>query len=290
MKPVLATLLVLFFCLPLFSIYAQDDDLPARLVFAPDRDRPYIITAGGELLQPEGESWHAMVVGAPVRDIYIDNQSRIWAATGQGIRGYSDGQWRLLRDFVAARLVVTHGYLFALGAGEIRRGPEHWRVLEAPDADHPATELVMLGDHSHALLNGGAIYRTNDLGLSWGALDAPESVTGITIDSQGILLAVTDTGVLAWRDRAWTPILPLPGDQAITALVNFRKQLYALAGGTLYRQNGTSWVDVAPAASLNVIAVQYSQTLWVMDAEDDRLWFSADGDHWTSIPFRRTDE
>jgi hypothetical protein len=89
----------------------------------------------------------------------------------------------------------------------------------------------------------------------------------------------------------WSDVLPLPDGQRITSMTNSSDQLFAIAGGQLYRRVETDWewVNLPDSANANLTSVQfqYPDKFWVLDAAGQRLWWSADGQNWTLVPVVR---
>jgi hypothetical protein len=229
-----------------------------------------------------------MSLDATVNDIYIDLQQDIWAATESGLLHYDSGAWTNINDLPSTRLVMTHGYLFAMGDGEITRGPDHWQVLSPPDSNQPATEFVMLSDHSHILQNGDALFRTIDLGLSWEPVETPETTVQIWSDEEETFFAMTESGIYNWDRSDWTFLLPLPTDTLPTIVRNFNRLVYALADGQLYRGQNDQWELITlPEASTNLVSLAVRRnpaTLWILDDENLTLWSTSDGQNWESTP------
>ncbi len=268
-------------------------DAPIKIIPVRDSELPLLISAGGQLSQANSDGqWQSMGLDAVVRDAYQDGSDIIWAATDDGLYFYQNEAWQKFSDSGAERLVDTHGYLFALGNGEIFRVPsgktdhDHDMLLDIPSLDQPAHDFVMLGNHSHVLHNGGAVFLTADLGLSWRALDAPTEVALIHTDTEGNLLAAASDGLYIWRlrDAQWEILLPLPENQMILALATYQEKLYAVAGGKLYRQTESDWQTVEIPDSMNAylmdVAFQHPDTLWVLDSQGGRLWSTVDGESW----------
>jgi copper transport protein len=271
---------------------------PVRMGFSPVTALPYLVTAGGELLQPDDNGiWRPLPLDAQVNDLYIDTGNTIWAATDAGLRAYRDGAWQAVNDLAARRLEQSHGYLFALGE-QVARVPlaagslEPWRRLNKPLADQAASDFVMLGNHSHVLQNGDQVFASNDLGLSWESLNAPQPVHNLWLDAGGNLLACSDGGILSWNyaSRTWAEALPLPDGQQVDVLRNLNDKLFALADGRLYRLAGRTWTPVnLPDANVNALAAigtQYPGTFWVLDGTGRRLWSTTDGSNWTLVPIQ----
>jgi copper transport protein len=281
------------------SEFIPPADSPVRLVTVPRHKLPLLITADGSLLRPEDDdTWAALAAPAPVRDAYVDGRGVVWAATDDGLLAYDGDDWRHIDSTPAARLVSTHGYLYALGEhGAVRlpagRLDAEGRRLDLPLPQSPATGFVMMGTHTHVLHNGTQVFETIDLGLSWEALDLPAPITLIAADAADDLLAVTDDGLLRWRpaDRQWRALLPLPASQPITALKAFGGALYAAAGGTLYVAAGDDWNQVdlpgADEAYVIALAVRYPDHLWALDAAGGRLYQTTDGRVWSVLMISR---
>jgi hypothetical protein len=230
-----------------------------------------------------------------VNDFYIDPAGTIWAATDAGLRAYRDGAWQSVTDMSAARVRQSHGYLYTLGTNLVRvplvqSSLEPTRSLDAPVSDQPTSDFIMLGNHSHVLQNFDQVFVTNDLGLSWEALNAPQPVQTVWTDSDGNLLASTSGNILSWNyaNRTWTEALPLPDGQQVDMLRNLNDQLFALAGGRLYWLEGRTWNRVnipdADVNSLSAIGTQYPGTFWALDGTGRQLWSTIDGSNWTRTP------
>ncbi len=271
--------------------YQPAENEPVRLAASPSL--PYLVTAGGEILQPGSEgTWHPLPLDAHVNDLYLDAANTLWAATDAGLRAYRDGTWQTMNDAPANRLHQSHGYLFALGE-QTTRAPmntqalEHSRSLALPLADQATTDFVMLGNHSHVIQNGDQVFVTSDLGLSWESLNAPLPVHTLWEDASGNLLATTADDILrySYTERTWEDAYPLPEGQPIDVLRDLNDTLFALASGKLYRLDGRTWNRVAlPDANINYLTamtVQYPGTLWVLDGPGRLLWSSSDGRNWT---------
>lgn len=275
---------------------AMIENASAKLAVREGLPLPYVITLDGVLMQPQADgTWADISPKAAVNDIYLSANNRIFAATSGGLQLYDGVSWRSLDETPLDHVDSMHGYLFALGDHAVLRfhelpGGEIERTSRRPllESEQRIGEMVMLGDHSHVLLVGGQLFSTPDLGLSWEALDNLEPAQMIGTDADGKLLAVTDTGVLRRDNEGWRSVMPLPENTTISSLRVFNDQLYALAGGRLYRQAGASWERVIPPGSENValsaMAVQYPQTLWLVDANSTQVWSSTDAEIWTVTP------
>ncbi len=269
-------------------------DTPVGLGVANGQDLPLLLTANGTLLSPNAQNqWQTIPLDIPVRDAYEERSGLIWAATDEGLRAYDDGQWVDMDDINADRVVMTHGYLFALGnTGAIRFTGGNLdldgRVLNLPQSEESLDDLVMLGNHTHVLQSGEALFQSEDLGLSWVPLDAPAPVNVVGIDLDGDLLAATSAGLLRWdrNERVWQTLLPLPDNQLIEALQTFNDRLYVVAGGQLYTPDNGGWrsIELPQAADtyITALADHYPNTLWALDAADSRLLTTTDGQTWTA--------
>lgn len=265
------------------------EDLPAKLIISTDRPLPYLITQNGTLLRPNANAeWQPTTLDARVNDIYVDLQQNIWAATDSGLFLYDEGQWTTIDGISSTRLVMTHGYLFAMGDGEIVRGPDHWRNLFPPNTDQPASDLVMLSDHSHLLQNGDTLFRTIDLGLSWEPIETPETILEIWSDEEETFFAMSESGIYTWDRTEWTFLLDLPADTLPTTVRSFNGRFYALVDGRLYRQQNDQWELITlPNAPTNLISLDVRRnpaTLWVLDHENLTLWSTSNGQNWESTP------
>lgn len=278
------------------SAYRPAANAPVRLGVTSNTQipYPYLVTEGGDVLQPTSDAtWVKLPLDAHARDIYVDVKGTVWASTDQGFYTYQDGAWEQVASVPVTRTVLTHGYYFSLAQGEMTRVSaggtdlEKPRQLDVPLPQQPASELVMLGNHSHVLQNGDQVFQTIDLGLSWQDLDAPEGVTSIAIDPAGELLALTAKGIYRWRyaDREWTTAMSLPGGDPNAILRVFNDQLFAVANGRLYRQFQNLWASIdlpeSDGAYITALEFQYPKTLWALDSKGSRLWSSFDGENWT---------
>jgi copper transport protein len=273
--------------------YQPEDSAPVRMAVNSNLPLPYIITAGGQLLEPDDSGvWRPLGLEASVRDVYVDMRKVIWAATDEGFYAYQDNAWRQISDQPASRVILTHGFMFALGKGNITRVPlseledSLVRELDIPLIDQPADDFVMLGNHSHILENGSQLYHSFDLGLSWQAVPAPDLVDAVGIDVDGNLIAATENALVTWSyaSSSWGKALPLPGGDSRLVMRTFNERLYALGSGKLYRLESNQWETIelpdSDDAHLTAMEFQYPGTLWVLDSAGARLWSSGDGEKW----------
>jgi copper transport protein len=273
-------------------------DAPIKLDAPVNSSKPYLVTAGGTLLEPTETGWTRAKLNAKVHDVYVDAQDTIWAATDSGLYSKKPGaEWQQLDPTPLKRLDVMHGYVFALGqaSGQMRRAPqgglelEPIRKLTPPLTDQPAAEFVMLGTHDHVLQNGDQVYLSPDLGLSWKPLNAPRPVNAIWVDPDGNLLAVANDGIYTYQTttNAWSDgVLPLPAGDPAPTLRTYNDTLYALAQGKLYQLVGQSWgrIDLPQSdTTLTALEPQYPNPLWALDARGARLWKSQDGKSWSPV-------
>lgn len=275
------------------TAYQAPPNAPLRMAFGHKINLPYLVTASGELLQPqENATWQAMDVDASVKDIYLDSSDQIWAATNKGLEAYLEGEWQTLDSTPIDEIEMTHGYLYLMG-DQLKRVPadgdmEYLRPLTKPEENEAALAWVMLGNHSHVLQNGNDVFLTRDLGLSWEAINAPEPIEHIATDVDGQLIASTASGLFTWDNQNWRAFLPLPDNKRIDAIQTFNNRLYAAAGGKFYQAAGSQWkvIDLPDADEAYLISVrfQYPDGLWVLDSSQSRLWSSKDGTNWTMIP------
>ncbi len=271
-------------------------DIPVRLAVASGQTLPLLLTADGTLLRPTaGNQWQALPLSAPVQDAYMENNGLIWAATAAGLHAYENGEWVALDATAAGRVVMTHGYLFALGTDGAQRFiggklDTPGRVLNLPENTESVQDLVMLANHTHVLHTGSELYQSEDLGLSWTALAVPALVDTVGIDPDGDLLAATADGLLRWSrvERTWESLLPLPAAGPITAIQAFNDRLYVTAGGHIYTPATAGWQSLElPAAEgsyITALAQRYPAALWGLDAGASRLLTTLDGQSWTVTP------
>ncbi|MEO8611150.1 MAG: copper resistance protein CopC [Chloroflexota bacterium] len=296
------------------AAFEPSDDAPIKMAISSEQQNPlpYLITQGGELLQSNADETYTHVpLDAHIRDVYADVNETLWASTDTGFYEHKDGTWTKISDLSSSRTVLTHGYYFALENGGITRVPagggnlEKPRQLKVPLPDQPAADLVMLGNHTHIIQNGGQIFQTNDLGLSWKSLDAPLPVGSIETDADGNLLAVSEDGVRTWNYQSenWGPPLWMPGlpsPQNINPLLRiFDGKQYAVIDGQLYIRAPKGWetvplpgadgaylTDLKNDVALTDLKFQYPTTLWALDAKGRRLWTTTDGTQWRLIPIQ----
>lgn len=280
---------------PAGAISGISSDAPMSLTIDHERPYPLLVMGDGDLLRADDDGlWRSLVPPAPVQYAYMDGYNIIWAATDAGVYALRDDTWIQADDNRAARLVSTHGYLYEIGQSGMIRRPDgaydvEGRVLNLPETDNPAEDFVMLGNHTHVLHNGDAVYQSIDLGLSWQPLDAPAPVLHVGVTPGGDLLAVTATGVLRWdrSDREWVDFMALPEGRMINSTQIFGDDLYVTAGGRLYRRNGDAWGRITPpdsdGAGYIMVAEDYPDTLWVLDAAGSRLWRTNDGQVWERV-------
>jgi len=257
---------------------------------------PYLITSGGSILQPNADNvWKPLPFDAHVNDIYVDMQKVIWAATDSGFYADENGTWRQISAKPASRIVLTHGFMFALGQDHITRIPaggieqDYTRELDLPQPDTSASDFVMLGNHSHILESSGQLFHSYDLGLGWQPVASAEPIDAISPDADGNLLATTANAVMVWdtTSEKWTKTLPLPGGDPHPTFAVDDTQVYAVGSGALYLLKGDQWQAIAiPDSSdayLTTVAYEYPRTVWVLDAAGSRLWSSDDGTHWQEV-------
>lgn len=273
--------------------YAPQDDDPVALVFAPNTQRPLIVTRAGALLEPAGDRWQAVKLDAQVYDVYSSADGTLYAGTATGLLSRRDGNWQTVENIPPTRqLAAMHGFLFAFGDQGVARTTQgedednQWRMLDMPAPEQPARHLVMLADHSHVVLNDD-LQQTHDMGLSWERMASPQGVRMIAADPQARLLGLTNTGVARWLDGdRWEEIAPLPNGVMPDMIQTFDEQLYALAAGDLLRLEGDRWrvIPVGDGESyLTALAVHQLRTLWLADALTRTLWTTTDLESWTAI-------
>jgi copper transport protein len=283
------------------AMYVPEANAPVKLAVTSNQQNPlpYLITENGDLLQPgENQKWTRVPLDARARDVYVDQQGMLWASTDSGFYEYRDAAWSKLSDLPGDRTVLTHGYFFALEKDGITRVPagngdlEQPRELKVPVGGQTASDMVMLGNHSHILAIDGQVFHTFDLGLSWKAIDAPLPVGAIGTDADGNLLAVSEDGVRTWNyaSETWGPPLWMPGlpSQNINPVLRvFEGKQYAIISGQLYRRAPKGWEVITLPNSddsyLTGLEFQYPTTLWALDAKGKRLWTTTDAENWTMI-------
>jgi copper transport protein len=290
--------------------YDAPDDAPIKLAITSNNQNPlpYLVTAGGDLLQPgDDQIYRRMPIDARVRDVYVDHNTTLWASADDGFYEYVDGEWNKLENVATTRTILTHGYFFALATGGMIRVPagggelEKPRQIKTPLADQATDDLVMLGNHTHVIQSGGQVFQTKDLGLSWTALNAPQPIGSIGTDANGNLLAVSADGVRTWDFAAntWSAPTTLPTASLNPLMRIFDGLLFGVVDGQLYRRSGSAWQTVALPDSdgayltdlkndvvLTDLEFQYPTTLWALDAKGRRLWTTTNGDDWRMIPIK----
>lgn len=277
--------------------YVPTPSNPVALAIHPDRPLPYLITADGQLLEADAnQRWQAIGPDAKVDDVLYESTGHLWATTDAGLFLKQGDTWQLIDSTPGHALESTHGYLFSIGSDAIVRLTESkdlrldsLRTLNLPGT--PATDLVMLGSHTHILHTGEQVFHTMDVGLSWNPINAPEPIRSIWTDADGNLIAATDKAILRWSVNQWSTFLPLPEGQPITMMRVFDNRIYALAGGALYEQGGRSWRKTELPDSQNAIFTalefEYPDTLWLLDSPGKKLYSTTDGQNWsiTTIQF-----
>jgi copper transport protein len=274
--------------------FTPSPDAPVRIATTSNYELPlpYLMTESGDLLQPENESsWAILPLDAKVQDAYIDQENTIRASTNQGFYVYQNATWKRESEPPAQRALLMHGYVFVLENDGITRLPaggtdlEHPLQLTIPLAEQPVEDLVMLGDHSHILQNGSEVFFTGDLGLSWEDINAPQPVTGVAVDIEGNLLAISEGSILRWNavDGSWLSVMGLPGGDAHAIIRAFNQELYAIGNGILYRFASQLWraVDLGVAdVYLTSLEIEPQGRLWALDAKGSRLWSTVNGEEW----------
>ncbi|MCI0709779.1 MAG: FixH family protein [Chloroflexi bacterium] len=266
------------------SIFADTSSAPAWLAISSGMTQPYIVTESGQIFQP-GNTWRSMGLNARVNDVFIDTStSTVWAATDSGVYSYNGAAWKLEDETISDDIIVSHGYLFAMTENGLTRGPVEWHDLNVDGSQWGGENLLMMSDHSHVLFDGSALFRSNDLGLSWEPLEIDQIVYSIFADENEYIHVVTDTGIMRYFFGEWEDVLPLPDDTVPDKVVSYGGRLYAIAAGHLYRESGEDWAMVELDADGIVldIATQYAGNIWALD-DDGTLWSSADGLKWASV-------
>lgn len=285
------------------AAYQAEPTAPVRLVVNSDVALPYLITQEGNLYLPDvaKKTWSRLALDAKIHDVYVDNQKTIWAATDKGVFSYEADMWTQIADVPVTDIDMMHGYLFALGNGSMTRIPaggaelDRVRQLNIPINDQPANGFVMLGNHTHIIENGDKLYLSPDLGLSWSPVDFGEPIESIAVDVDGNLLATTMSALYVWHytDRTWSNGIALPEGDPYSQFVTFQDHLYAVAGGKLYLEAGSSWrlvgLPLADNAYLTSLAYQYPRALWVLDAANGQVLSSEDGQNWTAVDVQLED-
>jgi uncharacterized membrane protein len=269
-------------------------DAPMRAVITRGMNLPLLVTGDGKLLQPdENNVWKPSDLDVTVNDVYVSGNGDIWAATDAGLFTHSGDQWIQVDDLASNRLSVTHGYVFSLGIGEVSRIAEGGvhdtepRLLDVPETDQPADQMVMLGNHTHILQNGSDVFQSESLGLGWKTIEAPVEIQSIGNDVNGYLLADTDSGVMIWNwmNQTWRTAWSRPDDQPLDETTIFQDKLYVTAGGRLYLQKGAGWERIklpdSGGAYLTALTVYFPDAIWVLDSARNRLYTSDDGESWT---------
>jgi hypothetical protein len=258
-----------------------------RIVIASGYDRPLLVTSDGEMLRPDGEIWRRIESDSDIRDIYVEGDT-FYAATGDGVLKYREGEWQTIAGTPPVDdIEAMHGFIFAFGERGTARGTETWRILNIPQPEKPASGFVMLGNHSHILLNGG-LYVTHDMGLSWEMLDAPAELNRIAVDEDGHLLAATVNSLYRWnyREKSWAELAVLPF--SVEAIQAFQREIYILSDGALFRLEKGEWTKISgfSSAYLTAMNVQYPDTLWVADSAGQMLWSTHDAQRWQALSIK----
>ena len=272
-------------------------EAPVRLAINSQQDAPTLVTTAGALLQADEQGqWQPLALDAAVRDVYTDAAGVMWAVTDSGVYQYkADAGWRPVHEMAGHRVVMTHGYIYALGGDGIMRFHEQGgelleREIRLPQPEAAPGDFVMLGNHTHVLLNGDAVFQSIDLGLSWQPLAALAPINMIGVDQDGELLAATDSNLLRWHraDRAWHTLLPLPEGQPIEAIQPFNGRLYVAAGGGLYTPGANAWnaleLPEGDDTYITALAEEYPDRLWALDSAGARLFSTTDGQTWMVQP------
>lgn len=279
------------------GVYQLRPEDPVQMAFAPNIEQPYILTRDGTLLQPGANSWSPML-DTPVNDMYIGFNGVIYAGTDTGLLRYENQVWQQVEGVPPTDDVeAMHGFLFAMGPQGVARTIQgrdenkSWQMLKLPYPDAPARGFVMLGDHSHVILND-RLAITHDMGLSWETLDAPGQVNLMAADADGNLLAVTTKGVYRWRfhEKTWAQLTPVPPEAPVEALCLFQGQIYALAGGQVWQLEGETWASIPVAGNrryVTALAVRYPDRLWAADPASGLLWYTTDTQNWESAGLSR---
>ncbi len=278
------------------SAFAPAPQAPVRMAVNSNQALPYLVTADGHILRPDTDGgWKPLALDAHVNDIYVDMQKVIWAATDKGFYADENGNWRQISAKPANRIVLTHGFMFALGKDHITRIPaggieqDYTRELDLPQPHTSADDFVMLGNHTHILESDGQLFHSFDLGLGWKPVSTTGKIDAISPDANGNLLATTADSVMVWdaSSETWSKALHLPGGDPHPTFAVFNEQVYAVGSGMLYQLKNDQWQAItipdAADAYLITLAYQYPRSLWVLDAAGSRLWSTDDGSNWLKV-------
>jgi copper transport protein len=287
------------------------DAAPVRMI-APRRGTPWLITGGGELLRPRTDGtadmprWESVPFPAPVRAGYFGLGETLWLAADDGVHRLTgapraldagSAQWTRMGDNPnATTMLSSHGFFFALGEGAMLRAGEgafetDARLIAAPEASQPARAFIMLNDHSHALLNGESLWRTQSVGLDWTRMDAPGAVLAVTDDPDWNLLALTQDGLYVFNAlrETWTRRAAVDGT-GVRSLAHFLGAVYALDDqGRVTRIARDTRIPAAlpDDAHIDDLLLVYPDALWALDARAGMLYRTGDGAVWDAIPVRR---
>jgi hypothetical protein len=264
------TFLVMVALLSLSAAFAADEAAPRYIKLQKLEDTWIALTDAetDSVHSYASGAWQSLGLAAHAADILVSS-SQLYAATPDGLMHYMDGNWMALDSTPCSVLTASHGFLFCLGEGQAVRadeaklngaatttdgghahhgghtmgGSDALAQVKALPVATQGEKLVMLGDHTHALLAAGMLYRTVDVGLGYTDMPAPIEPINLFTDANFDLWAETEEGL--WRydvaKNTWadTP-LALPDNQLLAELFPFNDTMIArtIDGAVYIRLNG----------------------------------------------------
>lgn len=269
------------------------DNLPEKLVVSSTVEMPYLITSAGAILHAENDNlYQPLPFSEPANDLYIADSDQLWIASDSGLYQYQEGELERIDALPITIVTLTHGFAFGLGNTVITRKSaggieDDLRTLTIPQPDQFADQFEMLGNHTHILLNGGHVYVTSSLGLGWRAIEYPQLIQHIAIDTDGNLIAVTADSLVkwTWSTESWSVLVPLPTAHPVVVLQYFDGRPYLLSDGQVWTLEAGKWpsVNLPMAGTISDLAYQYPDTLWLLDSQNLTLYASTDGKNWDEI-------
>jgi hypothetical protein len=255
-------------------------------------------------------AWQSLGLETGATDILVSS-NQLYAATPAGLMHYMDDSWMALESTPCSVLTASHGFLLCLGEGQAVRADEA-KLNGTPtttDGGHAhhgghsmggssdalaqvkplpietqGEKFVMLGDHTHALLADGALYRTVDVGLGYTAMPAPIEPVNLFNDANFDLWAETDDGL--WRydvaKNTWADApVALPDNQLLAELFPFNDTLMArTVEGAVYRRAKGEWQPAEFPENVVIGDLSYQPPLLWALARDGRLFGSENGTTW----------
>jgi photosystem II stability/assembly factor-like uncharacterized protein len=252
-------------------------------VYFLDQDRGWAVGSRGTLLSTHdgGKVWQAKPQPTEdgIRDIYFADELNGWLLCERNIYDLKSN------DEQRAYLMKTED------------GGGHWKRMNLRGANIDGRLMRTLfspGGRGWAFGEGGAIYTTQDSGVSWIKLQAPTRyllLGGAFIDENsgwlvgaGATILQTSDGGESWHHGRLASATNVRFNAA--SFVNARLGWAVGSGGAIYRtiNGGRSWQPQASDVTADLLDVKFlnAREGWVVGTEGTLLHTSDGGMHWVN--------